>query len=141
MSQSNLNRKRSIEGGESGDVQERTMKCKKISSYFGGGRHNGHGVGQSEEGTSSEEPVQLRYYQLTHESIQQTGEPKVVEPDISHEDDLEDEFQVNNQYQDELIDFGDDDVSINSNTKGRGKSKEKIDRQWEMSRRFKFDWA
>ena len=49
-------------------------------------------------------------------------------------------LKKNIQYQDESIDFGDDDGAINSNTKGRGKLKEKIDRQQEMARRFKFDW-
>ena len=138
MSQSNLNRKRS-RNNEGGDVQERPTKCRNISSYFGGGRRNS--VGQSKEGTSSEEPVQS---QPTQESIQQIGEPdkssdRVAELDISNEDDLEKEYPVNNQYQDESIDFGDDDGAINNNTKGRGKLKEKIDRQWEMAERFKFD--
>ena len=55
MSQSNLKRKRS-RTNEGGDVQERPTKCRNISSYFGRGRCNS--VGQSKEGTSSEEPVQ-----------------------------------------------------------------------------------
>ena len=95
MSQSNLNRKWS-RTNEGGDVQERPTKCRNISSYFGGGRRNS--VGQSKEGTSSEEPVQS---QPTQESIQQIGEPNksgdgVAEPDISNEDDLEEEYPVNN---------------------------------------------
>ena len=95
MSQSNLNRKRS-RTNEGGDVQERPTKCRNISSYFGGGRRNN--VGQSKEFTLSKELVQS---QPTQDSIQQIGEPNksgdgVAEPDISNEDDLEEEYPINN---------------------------------------------